>query len=155
MRLLLLLGLFFILSAPAMANPASVQMTKSFTLTLKIKAKAGYHINKDAPLKIELTSISPSGIIGPTEKITIETPSEKLTTYDIKFKPDTTFKPGRYNFNFNVRGVICDNKGENCIIVKTTGTVCIDVVKSSATNKVMAHIKLDETKNTFKVDASQ
>ncbi len=154
MRFLLLLGLCLILATPAMAKPASVQMTNSFTLQLKLTAKTGYHINKDAPIKITLTSIDPAGITGPTDPITIDVPSEKLTTCDIKLKPGESFKPGLYSFNINVRGVVCDNKGANCIIVKSSGTVSLNVVKTKAKNKVTANIKMDDATKTFKVDAS-
>lgn len=153
MRLLMIIVLLVTLATPVFAAPASVQMTNSFTLQLKLKAKSGYHINKDAPIKVTLTAIEPSKIVGPTAPITIETPAEKLATCDIKFKPGDKFEPGKYAFKFSIRGVICDNKGENCVIVKTAGTVYINVVKKSAANFVKANIKLDETVKEFKVDA--
>lgn len=154
MRLLLVLFCFLAIACPVMATPASVQMTNSFTLKLQLTAKSGYHINKDAPIKITITAIEPNKLIGPTDPITIETPNEKLTTCDIKFGPGNGFAPGRYLIKLNIRGVICDNKGENCVIVKSAGSVLLVVDKKAKTNTVKANIKLDDTVKEFKVEAS-
>jgi hypothetical protein len=98
------------------------------TASLTITAKAGWHVNDEAPITVAL--IAPAGVTVPKAKLTradLAQSSKETARFDI---PVSATEPGKKTINAEARFVLCQEQA--CKPVKETLALAVEITPAVA-----------------------
>ena len=98
------------------------------TASLTITAKAGWHVNEEAPITVALTA--PAGVTVQKAKLTradLAHSTKETARFDI---PVSATEPGKKTINAEARFVLCQEQA--CKPVKETLALAVDITPAAA-----------------------
>lgn len=127
----------FVLAAGAVAGDALYEIKKTepkvavgstATASLTITAKAGWHVNAEAPITVALTA--PAGVTVQKAKLTradLAQSTQESARFDI---PVSATEAGKKTINAEARFVLCQEQA--CKPVKETLALAVDITPATA-----------------------